>query len=375
MAQPRTELFAACAPGLEPIVADELRDISTGEIEPLDGGVRFEGGPEVMARANLWLRCAERVLLRLGRFEVRRAGDLDRRARTIPFVRYLDPTRPVLVRVTARRSAFRRDSDAARELIRAVADRLGCGVSKPEEGEEHALLLLRLEGRECTVSIDTSGELLHRRGYRQAVAKAPIRETLAAAALRICGWSGDAPLADPMCGSGTLPIEAALMARRFPPGAHRGFAFEGWPDLDPEILREARAEALAGALERSPVPIVGSDRDAGAVKASRANAERAGVADDVCWSCNALSAARPPAGSGPGLVVCNPPYGQRIGGKDLRDLYSALGNTARERFPGWSLGLITADPRLAHHAGKGVEGVGPVLPHGGAKVRVYLRRA
>ena len=372
MAGPRTDLFAACAPGVERVVAQELNALGVDDVQTLEGGVAFVGGPEEMVRANLWLRCASRVLLRLGRFEARRVDAIERRARTIPFVRYIARDQAVTVRVTARQAAVHHHRDAARALLRAMADRMGAAIRRPAEGEPYSLVLMRLEGRDCTVSIDTSGELLHRRGYRKATAKAPIRETLAAACLHLAGWRGDTPLVDPMCGSGTFPIEAALIARRLAPGRLRGFAFEDWPAIDGGLLDAARAAAEEASLVRVPVPIHGSDRDAGAVKAAKANARRAGVVGDVEWREAAVSALHPPeAASGPGLIFCNPPYGKRVGGDDLRDLYAALGNVARERFDGWGLGLVTSDGRLARHCGRGMKPRSAVLPHGGAKVRVY----
>ena len=159
---------------------------------------------------------------------------------------------------------------------------------------------MRLFRDECTVSADASGELLHRRGYRLATAKAPLRETLAAAMLVGTGWDGSAPLIDPMCGSGTIPIEAALLARRMPPGMTRRFAFMRWPGHDRAAWERLVEQARERALPRAPAPILGSDRDAGAVAASVANAERAGVAGDVEWRRAAISAIDAAAGAGLG---------------------------------------------------------------------------
>src|SRR5690606_4928148 len=169
----------------------------------------------------------------------------------------------------------------------AVGDRPAGRTEDEDEAGAAQLVIVRIVRDECVISIDSSGALLHRRGYRQAVAKAPLRETLAAAMLRAAGWRGDRPLLDPMCGSGTIPIEAALIARRIPPGlaapdrTPRPFAFEAWPSFDREGWQRTVALALAEIRDRSPVEIVGSDRDEGAIAAARANASRAGVADDI----------------------------------------------------------------------------------------------
>jgi adenosylmethionine-8-amino-7-oxononanoate aminotransferase len=190
------------------------------------------------------------------------------------------------------------------------------------------------------------GALLHRRGYRQATAKAPLRETLAAALVAASEWDGLAPLVDPMCGSGTIPIEAALLARRIPPGARRPFAIEGWPGVPAELGQSVRADLGAGRLATSPATIAGSDRDAGAIESARGNAERAGVATDVDLGVHALSAMRlPPAERG--WIVSNPPYGVRVGDANrVRDLWAQLGNVLRRQAPGWRVTLLSPDPAL-----------------------------
>ena len=197
----------------------------------------------------------------------------------------------------------------------------------------------------CTVSADSSGALLHFRGYRQQLAKAPLRETLAAAVLLGAGWSGDTPLTDPMCGSGTIPIEGALIARRMAPGRARTFAFLRWPHTDTKMWNAMLESARAGELPSSPVEIVGADRDAGAITAARANAERAGVAADIVFVKQSISALA--AAETAGLVVVNPPYGVRVGDSDaLKDLYAQLGNVMRKQRSGSTLGLLSADRAL-----------------------------
>jgi putative N6-adenine-specific DNA methylase len=213
------------------------------------------------------------------------------------------------------------------------------------EDAERQRFVVRVVRDEFTVSADSSGELLHRRGYRLETAKAPLRETLAAAMVLASGWRPERPLADPFCGSGTIAIEAAMLARRLAPGLGRGFAFERWPGFDAAAWRAARARAAAEALPDAPAPIVAADRDAGAVAAARANAGRAGVSTSIDFREAPLSALAPPAG--PGALVTNPPYGVRIGEEArLRDLYATLGRLARERLDGWTLAMLAANPRL-----------------------------
>jgi len=202
----------------------------------------------------------------------------------------------------------------------------------------------------CTVSADSSGALLHVRGYRQQVAKAPLRETLAAAVLLGAGWTDATPLVDPMCGSGTIPIEAARLARRIAPGRDRAFAFLAWPGADIDTWRAIVSEACDAERQRAPAPIACYDRDAGAIAAVRANAERAGVLRDLELSVQSISALRPAAP--PGLIATNPPYGVRIGDADrLRNLYARFGDVVRRQRPGWKLALLSADRRLERHTG------------------------
>ena len=179
---------------------------------------------------------------------------------------------------------------------------------------------------------------------------APLRETLAAGLLLGSGWDGSTPLIDPMCGSGTIPIEAALIARRIAPGLKRQFAFEQWPEVDPTLVKKIRSDVASASLATSPVMVIGSDRDAGAVAASTANAALAGVADDVEWRPGALSTMTPPKTRG--WIVTNPPYGARVGDRTkLRDLYSQFGNVLRRVCPGWHVAMISADRILEGHVG------------------------
>ena len=223
-----------------------------------------------------------------------------------------------------------------------------------DEDEEAAapgqLFVVRFLHDVCTVSADSSGDLLHRRGYRQAVAKAPLRETLAAAMLLGAGWKGDVPLADPMCGSGTIPIEAARLARRIAPGRDRRFAFLDWPETDLADWKSQVDRAREGELPRSPVGIMGADRDSGAIDAAIANAERAGVRADLDLRVQAISALA--ADDARGLIISNPPYGARVGERDrLRNLYAQLGNVVRQKRPDWTLALLLADRQLEAQVG------------------------
>jgi putative N6-adenine-specific DNA methylase len=260
----------------------------------------------------------------------------------------------VRFRVTCKKSKLYHSDAVAQRLadavMRVVPGVRAEGSSSPEDeiGDEDdvALIVVRLMRDRCTVSADSSGALLHRRGYRQATAKAPLRETIAAAMIAASGWDGNGTLLDPLCGSGTIPIEAALQARQIAPGLHRRFAMERWPTVPPTLGEQVRAELAARVLPKSAARIMGSDRDAGAITSAESNAERAEVRGDIELAARSLSAAEFPEGSR-GWVVANPPYGVRVGEVDrVRDLWAQLGNVLRERAPGWRLALLSPDPAL-----------------------------
>ena len=362
------DAWAVAAPGVEPLLEAELRTLGFTDAAASVGGVRFRCDALGLARANLQSRLAARVVVRLAQFKALAFHELERAARRVEWARMLGPNATFRLRVTAKKSRLYH-SDAIAErvaeaILRAVPGaRRVDGAAHDEDAAEDApralgvapdaeaaqLFVVRFEHDRCTVSADSSGALLHRRGYRQAVAKAPMRETLAAAMLSAARYDAAQPLVDPFCGSGTLLIEAALMARRMAPGAQRSFAAERWPELGSAAWSRARREAEAQVLPRATAPIIGADRDAGAVAAAIANAERAGVREDLEIVQRPLSATVLPPG--PGLLITNPPYGVRVSERGpLRDLYATLGRVMREQGRGWRLAMLSADRVLEGHA-------------------------
>lgn len=352
--------FAVAAPGLEPFTAQELRGLGLLPLDssasdasaapPAAGGVAFSGELTDLYRANLHLRTATRVLLRMGEFYVAAYSELRRKLRRLDWPRFLVPGQRVNIRVTCHKSKLSHSGDVADHVADAIAHRIGGPIerySADEESNDSAcLVVVRLLRDQCSVSIDTSGEPLHRRGYRQAVAKAPLRETVAAALLMATVWDARSPLLDPFCGSGVIPIEAALMALGVAPGRNRRFAFMNWPGFDAGRWDEVLAHTLAPAESKgTALVILGSDRDAGAIRMAQENAQRAGVAERILWSCHTVSAINPPPG--PGWVVTNPPYGIRVSaGADLRNLYAQFGNVLRARCGGWQAGILCSDRNL-----------------------------
>ncbi len=306
-----------------------------------------------MQRANLWLRTASRIVVRMGEFRARGFPELERRARRLPWQRFVGPVSSVRFRVTAKKSRLYHTEAIVERLAEAVQKTTGATDSTASHSDDldeaeslsGQLFIVRIHRDVVTISADSSGELLHRRGYRLATAKAPLRETLAAAMILGSGWHGEAPLVDPLCGSGTIAIEAALLARRIAPGLRRRFAFADWPEFIPDVWARLRNEAEAACLPDAAAAIIASDRNAGAVEAALANAERAGVAADVQWAIRAVSGLHVPHLLG--VVLTNPPYGQRLGEhNDVRDLYAQLGHVLRSRCRGWTVGLLSPEPRL-----------------------------
>ena len=343
MAEPLHDCYAVTHPGIESITARELAaiGITPGPAEP--GGVAFEGDARSVVAANLNLRTASRILVRLGTFRARTFPELERHARRLPWSAYVARGAAIAFAVTSRKSRLYHQGAIAERLLRSIGESIG--EARSADDDDAQLFVVRVVRDEVTVSADSSGALLHRRGDRLATGKAPLRETLAAAMLLSMQWDGSAPLVDPFCGSGTVPIEAALIARRMAPGQARHFAFERWPGADLAAVERLRAEAAARSLPRAMVPILGSDRDAGAIGAATANAERAGVAADLELRRAALSDIAPPGATG--LLLTNPPYGVRVGERaPLRDLYAQLGNVCRRDFSGWQVALLAAHAEL-----------------------------
>jgi putative N6-adenine-specific DNA methylase len=346
------DCYAIVAPGLESFALAEAQALGLDAVLE-EGGVAWTGDAHSALLANAGLRIASRVLVRLASFEARSFAELERHARKVPWARVLNAGDSVRFRVTCKKSRLYHSDAVAQRLadavMRVVPGVRAHGGSVTEEeiiDADTALIVVRVMRDRVTVSADSSGELLHRRGYRQATAKAPLRETIAAAMLAASGWDDASPLVDPLCGSGTIPIEAAMRARHLAPGAHRTFAMERWPTVSRGLGEQVRAELAVRALPSTRAMILGSDRDAGAMVAANSNADRAGVAGDVRWGERSLSAAEFPDAR-KGWVVTNPPYGVRVGEADrVRDLWAQLGNVLRDRAAGWTVALLSPDVAL-----------------------------
>lgn len=362
-------LFIACAPGLEPLLAAELAALGAASPREEAGGVSVLADPRLFHRIHLEVGLGLRVQVTLAAERVAHLSALATLAARLPWERYLPAGRPVAIHATSRRSRIYHTGAIVERVAAGVARRLGALPDAPVAASEPTAVHVRFDADRCALSVDTSGPL-HRRGYRLATAKAPLREDLARAALIASGWDRQSPLVDPFCGAGTIAIEAALLARRLPPGAGRHAPFMDGPLFSPALWAEVTAAAAAAAAPTAP-PISGSDRDAGAIAAARDNAARAGVLADVAFAEAALGAA--PGLAGPhdgaaGAVVTNPPWGRRVGGKrPLRPLYQSLGARLRALPPGWRVGLVVADPALARDVDPALRSA-LMTDHGGVKV-------
>jgi putative N6-adenine-specific DNA methylase len=368
MAENILNLFAATAPGCEPLVADELAGLGL-PAEAVVGGVDFAGTMDDVYRANLHLRCANRVLVRFAHFRATAFPDLYRRCVRLPWGRFIKPAAAVEVRGRCRHSRLMH-TDRIAETVRQGIDR-ALGRSEPPPSQDFAQqVLVRFSEDQCQISIDSSGDLLHRRGYRQEQGAAPLRETLAAALLHASGWDGAEPLWDPMCGSGTLLIEGALLASRAAPGLQRHFAFENWPRFRPGRWQVLRQQAEKNRVPISSDLLFGTDHAADVLDGAQRNAQRAGVANLIAWRHGDFRDFAPPAQKG--VILCNPPYGERLEDKKaVRSLYADFGTYVREHAHGWRGGFVCPDPALAAATGLPLT---PAIdfPNGGLRVRLYL---
>jgi putative N6-adenine-specific DNA methylase len=343
--------FATCGRGIEPVLVQELRDLGAAGVEAGRGGVHFHGDLATLYRANLWLRTAIRVLRPILDAPVTSPDDLYDAVRTVEWSQYMTPEHTLAVdcnvrdsQITHSKYAALRTKDAiCDQFIERVGRRPSVDVEEPMVG-----LNLHIYRDRAVLSLESSGESLHKRGYRPILTRAPLNEALAAALILLTGWKGDTALVDPMCGSGTIPIEATWIALRRPPGLTRKrFGFQGWMDFDVALWTALRDEARRGVLKQLPAPIVGSDVRSDAISFAAGNARAAGVGHLLKFERRDLREFRPPSET-PGMLLSNPPYGERLGEEsDLKSLYRQIGEVLRERCAGWLAYLFTGNANLA----------------------------
>ena len=346
--------FATTAKGVEEALAAELTRLGAQGVAMESGGVRFGGGMEAAYRANLWLRTASRVLMPLAEFGCETPEQLYQGVRAIGWCDYLTPAMTLAVDCNLRDSTLTHSGFVALKTKDAIVDDLRDALgSRPnvDTKDPDLRVNVRLFRNRCTVSLDCSGTPLDRRGYRLDRHEAPLKENLAAALVELSGWQGDTPLLDPMCGTGTIAIEAALKALRIAPGLLRaGFGFQRWPGFDRPLWERLVAEARQGALALLPAPVVGSDISHSAIAMANENARRAGVGNLLTLGRGEISELEPPPG--PGVLIFNPPYGKRLGEEEaLRPLYKEIGDVMKKRCKGYTAYLFTGNLELAKCVG------------------------
>ena len=362
--RPPYRAAAICTPGLEFVCRQELADLGCKPKPAGPGTVEFDANARQLYAANTWLRTASRVVVRVGTFRSTDFAHLQDRASEIDWSAWLADGVAPRFRISSNESKLYH--------TKAIAQRLHQVVGPASTGGPEQLFVIRIDRNTVTVSVDASGEALHHRAWRTDLGDAPLRTTMAAALLLATQWSASSTLIDPFCGAGTIAIEGALLARNLPPGGDRTFAFAQWPHFEPGAWASVAGTVAANATTtlNSAGVILASDRDDEAVAAAKANAERAGVSDDIEFETKVVSHIG--ARTDEGLVATNPPYGKRIGDGDLTGLYRRLGGVVRERLPGFGLAMISSDRKLASKTDRALAPLAR-FRHGGLPVQLLYR--
>jgi len=342
------KFFATCPRGLEPVLAAELHQLQAEKIRAVGGGVEFSGDFLLCYRANLESRIASRVLWRLAIDDYRNEDDVYRTAFALPWTDWFEPARTIRVDVSATKSPLTSVNFVTLKIKDAVCDkirRLSGRRPSVNTREPDIPIQGHLTDRDFTLYLDTTGEPLFKRGTRMATGDAPLRENLAAGILRLAGWVPGTPLLDPMCGSGTILLEAAHMAIDIAPGLGRHFAFEKFKNFDGRRWRELLQRRMSQQNPKISQAIYGSDLSGDVLKATRANLMAAGLEKIVSLKrANVLEISAP---AKEGIIVTNPPYGVRLGEQQtLAEFYPKLGDVLKKRFSGWRAYLLSADMRL-----------------------------
>lgn len=346
--------FATVARGLEEIAAQELTTLGGENVTPTFTGVQFQGDQKLLYKVNLWSRLIFRVLVPIKTFPCHNAKQLYGEVQEINWEKYLSPESTFMVHCTGKNQQLNHTHFSALQVKNAIADqqtqffgkRSNVNLENPD-----LIINLHIEKTQGILSLDSTGESLHRRGYRPAMGIAPLKETLAAALLTMTDWETNLPLLDPMCGSGTFPIEAGLKALNIAPGCLRNqFAFEQWFDFNRELWEQLKQEAKQQELSQLSAGIYGYDRDFDVLKQAQTNAKNCHLQQQIHWSQIELSAVEPPLDRG--IIICNPPYGKRIGdAKALGSLYKQLGDIFKQRFKGWVAYVLSGNKALTKQIG------------------------
>nr|MBN2276112.1 hypothetical protein [candidate division Zixibacteria bacterium] len=339
--------------GLEEILAGEIKDLGGGRIRVMVRSVEFWGGPELLYRANLWSRTATRILVPLRSFRVEDDRQLYKAVGDLNWQEYLDPDATLAIDPVVSHSVFNNSQYVAQKTKDAIVDQIrNRSGRRPSVDLENPdiRINIHIHQNRATLSLDSSGEPLHRRGYRTVGGQAPLNESLAAGIIALTGWDGEIPFVDIMCGSGTFVIEAALIARRIAPGLLRSdFGFMRWKNFDKSLFLTIKEEARKRIRPGTEYPVFGSDQSRAVIKEAGANARRAGVEKDIEFKVCPLS--DPVSAPSPGVLVINPPYGERMGVEDINGLYRMIGDTLKHRFDGYEAWIFTGNMEAAGNIG------------------------
>lgn len=348
-------LIASAPMGLESVVRDECKELGFENIQTFNGRVEFDGDESTIVKANLHLRCADRVYIKMGEFKALTFDRLFENIKKLPWeeIISLDGEFPISWVSSVKCKLFSK-SDIQKIVKKAIVERLRMAYQYDKLSESGALYRIKIQAHNdiFLVMVDTSGDGLHKRGYRTLINEAPMKETMAAALILLSRWKGGAlPLVDPMCGTGTLAIEGAMIARNIAPGVNRKFASEKWDIIPENIWIDLRDEAFSKEDYDKEVKIYASDIDNDVINVAIENAKRAGVEDDIEFRC--MNFLELEAMSDKGAIICNPPYGDRLlDDNAVERLYGLMGDIFRMRFPKWSYYIITSYEHFQRDFGK-----------------------
>ncbi len=347
------QCFATVARGLEELAATELEQLGADGVEPGFCGVGFRCDRKRLYTINLWTRLSFRILVTVAHVPCRDSDTLYRGVQTIDWEQYLSPEQTLAVKATGKNQRLNHSHFTALRVKNAIVDQQQDRYGERSDVDTEipdVQINVHINDSNATVSLDSSGSSLHRRGYRPAMGTAPLKESLAAALVQLTEWSGDVAFLDPMCGSGTLPIEGVLQTLNIAPGLFRegtsqGFGFQTWPDYDQTLWQTVVAAAKKQQRSELAVPVVGCDRDLDILANARTNADNSGVDEYIEFNYTDFADIEAPADSG--ILICNPPYGERLGyTENLAPFYKLMGDILKQRFKGWTAYILSGNKTL-----------------------------
>lgn len=348
------DYFATVARGLEPLAAAELQRLGARVVKEEFCGVSFQGDQTLLYRVNLWSRLVFRILVTLQECPCRNADQLYQGIQSLDWRDFIPPDKTLAVTATGKNRQLNHTHYTALQVKNAIVDqqRQHWGQrSNVDPKNPDVQVNVHIRNDCCTVSLDSSGRSLHRRGYRPAVGAAPLKESLAAALVQLSEWPENVPLLDPLCGSGTLPLEAGLSALNIAPGLFQDeFGFQTWLDFDGALWEQLKQEAESARKDKLKTLVWGCDHDPDILHQARVNARRCGIADQLRFFEQSLETLEAPSDTG--FILCNPPYGERLGNREeLGDFYKLLGDVLKQRFKGWTAFILSGNKELAKYIG------------------------